>query len=615
MFLISKKSMRAMIKFIKKTNEAISPRFILKCVLLLAIPLAITSCADIEKSSNKGYFGVGVPIALSPAKTKASLITQQEIVTKEASLETINPFETNQGHLRSSNQSQRAKIAFSPAGSGVPTVGNVTQNPAESATAIITPIQPEYRGLVMDGFTSLESYSAHKTDINEDFDLEVIRKGEVGDIYKVKFNISVNPLRQNYWSYIWRWLDFYNGFLNYTKDYHAEIDFEILPGHPGHPGRGEVVLVQPVNEGVNTFEMALMQKTSQLAGGATWQGVAAEIDLAERHREQFTQQRKNPILRGIVDSDTKFHFTISPRQYVAERTFRIPFFMSRYSIERGLDSGLQLPVSAYILVTNKNQDKLLIKVCGHYKKLGDPNKTADKDRYGIPCAVEPSACLSTNKPECKQLTIKLPQDKEPDPIVTVSRDHPNSIGITWGKRTITTNSSCATTSSNTAVAKLIYLDSRGGAALRHGTVNGVTHFWIETSRRAGSINNKDFALEFCSKKGDGTVIRKKSNFLKYITDNKYQSLVSIDGKPVEGAKKGQQVKISIYGIPGEKLTIKSVKFGNTRAVFGSKDTSRVNHIAEFNVIIPDVKDTQTLSIFATKRNRSSFLVVQAFKIE
>ncbi len=590
-----------MIKFIKKTNEAISSRFILKCVLLLAIPLAITSCADIAKNSNKGYFGVGVPIALSPAKTKASLIAQQEIVTKEASLETINPFETNQGHLRSSNQSQRAKIAFSPAGSGVPTVGNVTQNPAESATAIITPIQPEYRGLVMDGFTSLESYSAHKIDINEDFDLKVIRKGEEGDIYKVKFNISVNPLRQNYWSYIWRWLDFYNGFLNYTKDYHAEIVFEILNRD------GKVVLVQPVNEGVNTFEMALMQKTSQLAGGATWQSVAAEIDLAERHREQFTQQRKNPILRGIVDSDTKFHFTISPRQYVAERTFRIPFFMSRYSIERGLDSGLQLPISAYILVTDKRKKKLKIKVCGHYKKLGDPNKTADKDRYGIPYGNQTGDCN-------QQFDIELPQ--EPDnPIVTVSKDHPNSIGITWGKRTITTNSACTATNSNTAVAKLIYLDLRGRAALKHGTVNGVTHFWIETSYRAGSINNKDFALEFCSKKKDGTIIRKKSNFLKYITDNKYQSLVSIDGKPVEGAKKGQQVKISIYGIPGEKFTIKSVKFGNTRAVFGSKDTNRVNHIAEFNVIIPDVKDTQTLSIFATKRNRSSFLVAQAFKIE
>ena len=594
-----------MTKYINKTSKTISPRFSLKLVLLLAIPFAITSC-NIAKNSNKGYFGVGAPIALSPDKTEASLKAQQEIVTKEASLETINPFETNQGYLRSSNQSQRAKLNLSPAG-GVPAVGNVTQNPAESATAIITPTQPEYKGLVMDGFTSLESFSAHKIDINEDFDIKILKKGEEGDIYKVKFNISVNPLRQNYLSYVWRWLDFYNGFLNYTKDYHAEIAFEILNEV------GEVVLVQPVNEGVNTLEMALMQQTSQLAGGATWQGVAAEIDLAERHREQFTQQRKNPILRGIVDSNSKFHFTISPRHYVAERTFRIPFFMSRYSVERGLDSGLQMPVSAYILVKDKGEDELKIKVCGYYKKLGDPNKSEDKDDNQIPYI---------NKQVCDKKTpfkITLPKDKKPDdkPIVTVSKDHPNSIGISWDKRKITTNALCTSTSSDTAVAKLIYLKlKRGNAALKHGKVNGVTHFWIETKGLTGSINNEDFALELCSKKKDGTIIREKSKFLKYITsNNQYQSSVTIDEMPVEVANKGQQVKISIYGIPGEKLEIKSVNFGNNKAAFSSKDINSAKHIAEFRVIVPDVEDTQTPSIFALRRNKSTIRVAQVFKIE
>lgn len=581
-----------------KNNTNIKQLY-LKYILLFIIPLTIVSC-----TTHKGYFSVGVPTALSPKKTKASLIDQQRTVTDVDALKLISPFAINQGRLRSSSQSQRGKIAFSPeAGGGIPSISNVSQQTAESATPIITSKQPEYAGLVMDGFTSLEAYSAHKVDINEDFDIDIISRGEDGDIYKIKFDISISPLRQDYWTYIWRWLDLVNGLRNFTKDYHAEIDFTLK-----NP-KVKVVLVQPVNEGVNTFEMALMQKTSQLAGGGTWQGVAAEIDLAERHREQFTQQRKNPILRSIVDSDSTFHYTISPRQYVAQRTFRIPFFMSRYSIERGLDSGLQLPVSAYILVTDKNQKKLNIEARGHYKKLGDPHKTGDKKKNAIPYGNEGAG------EHCKTFSLTLPKDKKSDnPVVTVSKDKPNVIGISWGKPEIIITLDCSTIKKESAAVKLRDIDLKPGeATLKQGKFNGEILFWIEPTKKVKDINGKKFVLDFCSKDKNGVVINEKSTIIKYVAEEKYQAVVTVGGKSVTGSKSGQQIKISIYGIPGKKLELKEIQFGN-KVITDISDMNNEDHIYELDVIAPDFKNTQTPSIIAIKKDNSKILVVQEFTI-
>lgn len=576
--------------------------------LLFVITLTLTSCAGIRGNSKKGYFGIGSPVALSPEKTKESLNKQMTDVSDKESLKNISPFKTNQGHFRSSNLAQKGKISLMPEGGDIAaSTSNVDQSAAENATPIITINAPsEYSGLVMDGFTSLESYSAHKTDISEDFDIEIMNRGEKGDIYKIKFDLSVNPLRQNYWSYLWRWLDFSNGFLNFTKDYHAVIDFEL-----SDPDAAEVVLVQPVNEGINSFEMALMQQTSQLASGATWQGVAAAIDLAERHREQFAQQRKNPILRGIVDSKSKFHFTISPRQYINQRIFRIPFFMSRYSIEQGLDSGLAFPVSAYIFVKSGHSDELELKVCGGYKKIGDPYKNEDK--LGIPYA------YPNNDKHCNDsLLIKLPKDKKPDnPVVTVSKDHPNLMRLSWGKRILSVDPSCSTSDEKHASVRLVYIATPSGTAtLKHGNILNRSVYWIEPSSIRESIHNKGFVLEFCSVE-DGKVIRKLTPSVNYLVSSETQSFVSIDKKVIENSTSGAQIKISIYGVPGKRLRVKEIKFGN-RSIKRPKDINNVDHIAEFLVTIPDFKqyfkEQKTVSIIAKISNNSEILVAQKFTI-
>ena len=181
----------------------------------------------------------------------------------------------------------------------------------------------------------------------------------------IKFDLWIEPVRQNYVSYIWRWIPEIfseHGFRNYTKDYHAQISFTLKDCSKEKNEDGEcpdhenatVVLVQPANEGINSFDMRLLQDTSQFAMLGSWLSIAAGIDLSERHKEQLVQQRKDPVLRGIITSDSKFRFLVSPRTHVEQRTFRIPFLMNRYSIERGLESG-PYTVSAYILGKNFNE--------------------------------------------------------------------------------------------------------------------------------------------------------------------------------------------------------------------------------------------------------------------
>lgn len=337
-----------MIKYKKikiANNQLILNKINLKYkLLLLAISVMTASCAI---HTHPGSFGIGNPKPLSIEKTKESL--KEQLKTVKSEQDSIDPFTLHREYLRSSSISQRGRINMTP-GDTVPNVDNVTQNDAASDPPILVVTPPAANtiaGLVMDNYTSLESFAAHKINSAENLDIDVMGKGEGGEIFKIKFDLWVEPARQDYLSYVWRWIPAIfteRGFQNYTKDYHMETSFDIIDN-----SAAEVVLVRPTHEGFNSIETILLQETSQLAGGGTWQGIAAEIDLAERHREQLKEQRKYPILRGIVDNEAKFRFIVSPRQNVAQRTFRIPFFMSRYSIERRLESG-PYPVSAYILI-------------------------------------------------------------------------------------------------------------------------------------------------------------------------------------------------------------------------------------------------------------------------
>ncbi len=271
--------------------------------------------------------------------------------------------------------------------------------------------------------------------------------------------------------------------------------------------------------------MALLQKTTQLATGGTWQGIAAEIDLAERHREQFTRQHKNPILRGVIDSGTKFRFIISPRQRVKQRTFRIPFFMSRYSIERGIESG-PYPVSAYILIKNKKAEELELNACGNYKIFGSASRSGDKDPIN-PINFGNNGKKNKDEEGCETITVQLQrtEPQETPPVVKVSQEEPNRINLSWGDRKIIANSLCEDTTDKSASVRLVDIAPEvDRAVLKQGEFKNNQIFWIETSTKDITTKGKEFKLrlEFCS---NGTTIR--SQPVSYIAKKQYQSDVSM----------------------------------------------------------------------------------------
>lgn len=362
--------------------------------LLLLIATMTTSC-----STNRGYFGVGNPVVLNNEKTRLSLSNQQKEIINETRLQSIDPFAINQTYLLASSMEKKGSLTIITPAPGavkapVPKADLASPSASTEPTPIITIAEPtKFAGLVVDGFTNLESYSAHKVNSSEKFDPSMMDLEKNDQIFKIKFDLWVEPVRQSYMSYVWRWIPAVvseHGFRNYTKDYHAEINFKLkdcLNIKDKVKDKDcqdvKVVLVQPAHEGINSFNMALQQETSQFALFGSWLGSAAGIDLSERHREQLGQQRKDPVLRGIIDSNSEFRFLVSPRIHVEQRAFRIPFLMSRYSIERGLESG-PYSVSAYILVKNNKQvDELTITSCGNYKLLGSAARSDIEDKDPI----------------------------------------------------------------------------------------------------------------------------------------------------------------------------------------------------------------------------------------
>ncbi|GJL73484.1 MAG: hypothetical protein NMNS01_26830 [Nitrosomonas sp.] len=574
-------------KFKITNNEFILNKLNIKFkLLLLTIFVMTASCATHDHTGN---FGVGNPKPLSIGKTKESL--KEQLKTVKSKQDSIDPFTLHQEYLRSSNISQRGQLNMTP-GDTVPTVNNVTQNDVTSDPPILvvtTPAANTIAGLMVDNYTSLESFAAHKINSAENYDIDVMDKGKGGEIFKIKFDLWVDPARQDYLSYVWRWIPAIftkRGFQNYTKDYHMETHFSIIDDPTA-----EIVLVRPTHEGINSYETTFLQKTSQLAGGGTWQGIAAEIDLAERHREQFKEQRKNPILRGIVDNEAEFRFIVSPRQYVAQRTFRIPFFMSRYSIERRLESG-PYPVSAYILIKDKNVNNLRLKICGNYKQFGYAHRSGDPIKFGK------SELNDPKNSNCGFFNLQLDRtDIRPK----VSQEG-NTLNLSWGDREIKADASCENTTENSANVKLVNIKPDvNKAILKQGKFNSNKIFWIEADNATKNDKNKEFELEleFCSK---NTTAKAKLESYR-VKQGEYRSEVSINKVPIHKSTSGSEVKISILGTPGEKLEIESINFGNENVEVSQKklnpDINPDIHILEFKVIVPYFEKSETITNIIT----------------
>jgi hypothetical protein len=393
---------------------------IFSCVM----PMMLISCADTQF----GTFGVGNPVALSPDQSMESLKNYatylQNRVTKptskDSAIEDLDPLGVNRSSSIEYINVQKNNLLLIPGSgtsgqaagqSGSPQGANGATAiiPQDSSVKITNTDPPKRGGLMMDKISTLEAYAAHKQRL---FDLPCLYSDSKYNLYKVSFTLWVEPERQYLWTYLWRWLDLKDGFRNYTKDYHVDVLFTIVPPTPTPenktpnptsekktpvttykttdvtPKPAKVVRLEPEHEGSISDEYFGMMSQSELGISAAWQEIAAKSELAERLRQAEVEQRKYPILRSYIDSFNKnkeadFHFIISPRQHVEERTFRIPYFMSPYTINRRLES-VPYNVSAYFLVPKGQEDNgLSINVKACYKEFGKPEKdSCDFNKIG-----------------------------------------------------------------------------------------------------------------------------------------------------------------------------------------------------------------------------------------
>lgn len=394
-----------------------------KIMAFISASCMICSCA----TTNTGTFGVGNPTALPPKQSMDSLKEYAKYMqtrmsvkaSKDSEIEDLDPLKTNRISRIEYAKAFKGALAATPGASTPPTApDNATILPVvDKVTLLETSDKPS--GLLMDKISTLEAFAAHKQRMN---DLSCLYEETKDTLYKVLFTIWIEPERQNAWQYAWRWLDLMNGFKNYTKDYHADIMFNILNGKDSLPIR--IVRLEPEHEGSISDEYYSLMSQSQLGLAATWQEIAAKTDLAERLRQAEVEQRKYPIIRSIIETQSDehkqadFHFIISPRQHVEERTFRIPFFMSPYTMTRRLES-VPYNVAAYFLVPssdklNELEKELKLEVTACYKEYGQPErrcefnfiKTYDKYNHRFN-----NSDFDYRKIE---LSIKLP--KTPNPI-------------------------------------------------------------------------------------------------------------------------------------------------------------------------------------------------------
>jgi hypothetical protein len=390
----------------------------------------VTSCA------HTGTFGVGNPIALSPSQTINSLkeyatYTKNKLdkTRKDSAgneIDEIDPLKSNRSYFVEEIRVNKGNFKFAPPGSTTPpdnpgsTKDNGIPAPKDLESFVkISEASTTPNGLLMDKISSLEAFAAHRQRLIElcgkwtgkDCSELAITK-QYPKLYKVNFSLSIEPQRQDYWTYLWRWLDWSNGFRNYTKDYHADIQIKFDSNLPGKSNSCvKVIKVQPAHEGSISDEATALSNTSQLGIAATWQSVAAQMDFAERLRQQEVEQRKHPIIRSTVESDNVIHYVLSPRQHVEQRVFRIPFLMSRYSLERRLES-VPYEVSAIIAVTCGDINNLPIHVYACYQDYGNPQKDCNSNAIPLRNGLgnDKKAEMVPEKIKPVNISINLPID-------------------------------------------------------------------------------------------------------------------------------------------------------------------------------------------------------------
>jgi hypothetical protein len=342
----------------------------------------LSSCA----ARNTGTFGIGNPVALPPEQSMESFKSyaksmQDRVTLKEGNtnMENLDPLKPNRITRIEYANVAKGRVDVATGSSTLPSAGQGNEEvlPTPNAVSIISD-DDKPDGLLMDKISSLDAFVAHKQRF---YDLSCLYQDSEKSLYKVMFTLWIEPERQNAWDYLWRWAT-PEGFRNYTKDYHVDVGFKIK--NKDVPIK--VVRLEPEHEGSVSNEYSSLMSRSQLGISARWSEIGANGELVEQLREAEIEQRKYPILRGVIETKetttnaSDFHFIISPRQHVEKRMFRIPYLTDAYSVARRLES-VPYNVSAYFLVNKIKpvdlKKTLTLEVTACYKEYGIPEHSCD----------------------------------------------------------------------------------------------------------------------------------------------------------------------------------------------------------------------------------------------
>lgn len=334
-----------------RTESIVASRSLI--ALLVLASAFLCSCEPRRRALN-----IGPPRVYPPLVSRKTLQVQSDRTV--AAARQLSASQLNQ--MRAGRQTIEMQFGVQAARTGVDVPAAVAATaPTLPAAPVGAPAAADFGPLLSEGLDDLTAKEA---------DIEGVRLLYAGDasidakarLYLVSFDVWLNPLRQNYLAYpiLAFGMDFdggvpptFTGLRNYRKDYQAEVVFTLPAAKAGKNAPVEVYAVQPANQNLTALDSVASAQQIGLTAAFAQAAWGAQADYRDRIEEQFAEQRKFPLIQGVIDSATQFRFVFNPRRRTVRRSPLVSWIpgVGRYTTKLFLEAGVRR-VYAYLLVRN-----------------------------------------------------------------------------------------------------------------------------------------------------------------------------------------------------------------------------------------------------------------------
>lgn len=374
---------------------------------MLCLVTFATGCSVRRNSIN-----IAPPKVYSDPDTRTSLAKQSERVVGAAN--TLSATGLNQFTMvrESGRTSVRGGVSGAAGVAAPATPAGSTGGIDLPSPAVAGPsAAKEFGLLVSESIDDLVAKEAEIENVRLLYAADTALAGRNARLYLVRFDIWLNPSRQNFWTYAYRPFDCFQpdqsgipqcrGLRNYTEDFQVMVRFS-LPRPSSGPPPVEVYAVQPTNQTITALDSMARAQSLQLAASAAWASASGQGEYETRAEEQFAEQRKFPLIQGVIDSPTEFRFMFNPRRHTVRRSAWVSWIpgVGRYSTSMFLEPGVRR-VYAYLLV--RDPDRLeesmdLAKSQAELVRCGDasPSETISASDVGSAGSAAFGYALSTD---------------------------------------------------------------------------------------------------------------------------------------------------------------------------------------------------------------------------